>query len=193
MAHDEMNTTTEVITLATLAGQINEAHSQCKNSFREGTQNAIRAGQLLIEAKALCPRGEWGQWVRDNCEFSNRTAEAYMRVAREMPRLLEAKAQRVADLSFRETLKLLGAPKDHPEQSELEAAEQLAAEFDAAYLEWSSVAELCREILGNPNAASEQVKAVRDVASLWEGRFAELKIRYQRELGRVLGLLKGTL
>lgn len=117
--------------LTTLAIQINQEHVNGEAAFKAGIQHALRAGELLLQAKALCPHGEWGQWLKDNCSFSERTAQAYMRVARELPGLTSEKAQRVADLSFRETLALLAEPKeDNPEQFRPEVL-KLTAELEA--------------------------------------------------------------
>jgi hypothetical protein len=95
-----------------LAKQINQEHNECESAFKAGVQHALNAGELLIQAKALCHHGEWGRWLKDNCQFSERTAQAYMRVARELPGLDGDKAQRVAEMSFRETLALLAEPQE---------------------------------------------------------------------------------
>lgn len=104
--------------LLALADKINQEHRLCEQSMREGLAHAINAGNLLIEAKSLCPHGTWGDWLQDNCEVSERTAQAYMRVARGLP-MLEAKAQRVADLSFRDAVKLLAEPTPDGEREQL--------------------------------------------------------------------------
>jgi hypothetical protein len=100
--------------LETLATRINEEHRACDEALREGLRHAVNAGELLIEAKSLCPYGAWGVWLEENFEGSDRTARAYMRVARELPALEEGKRQRVADLSFRDALAELSSPRDEP-------------------------------------------------------------------------------
>lgn len=101
---------TNTMDLATLADQINAEHRACDEALREGLAHAVRAGELLVEAKAQVKHGQWEQWVTENFEGSPRTAQAYMKVAREIPTLDGAKAQRVADLSFRGALKELSVP-----------------------------------------------------------------------------------
>lgn len=96
---------------------INAEHRKCREAIRSGIQYAIRCGELLIEAKAGIPHGGWSKWVADNCEFSARTARAYMQVAR----LPEEKRQRTAHLSFRGTLKLLASPSEKPNLSDIDA------------------------------------------------------------------------
>ncbi len=103
---------TAVVDLTALASRINAEHRACDEALREGLRHSVRAGEMLLEAKGRVRHGEWGAWVRDNFEGSARTAQAYMKVAREIPHLDGAKAQRVADLSFREALKELSAPAE---------------------------------------------------------------------------------
>src|SRR4051794_13759749 len=88
--------------LETLAMKINEEHRRCEQAFKVGLGHALKAGELLVEAKTLCVHGEWGRWLKDNFEGSERTAQAYMKVFRERGQLEEANPQRVADLSYRE-------------------------------------------------------------------------------------------
>ena len=42
----------------------------------------MTAGRLLLKAQACVPVGSWGVWVESKCEFSVRTAQDYMRIAR---------------------------------------------------------------------------------------------------------------
>ena len=50
-------------TLADLAKQINEEHHAAEGALNAGLQHALRAGQLLTQAKALCSHGEWQPWL----------------------------------------------------------------------------------------------------------------------------------
>lgn len=101
---------TDELNLATLADEINAEHRACDAALRAGLNHAVRAGELLAGAKSRVKHGEWGRWLEENFEGSARTAQAYMKVAREIPNLDEAKAQRVADLSYRSALAELSAP-----------------------------------------------------------------------------------
>jgi hypothetical protein len=105
--------------LADLAGRIKAEHEAAGAAMKKGLQHGIAAGSLLIEAKDQVPRGQWLPWLKEHCAISERTAQAYMRVARSFGNLDESKAQRVADLSFRDALYSLSATslilKDLPE------------------------------------------------------------------------------
>jgi hypothetical protein len=97
--------------LAALAARINAEHQEAEGAMRAGLAHAKNAGELLLEAKRRCPHGRWLPWLRANVRFGERTAQAYMRVARRWGEL-EAKAQRVADLPYREAIAMLAAAED---------------------------------------------------------------------------------
>lgn len=99
--------------LDSLATQINDEHRRCESDLQSALQHAINAGQLLIEAKAGVEHGQWLPWLKDNCQCSARTAQAYVRLAKHLPEL-ESNAQRVAHLPVREALALLGTPQPLP-------------------------------------------------------------------------------
>jgi len=63
--------------LPTLAGNIMRAHAEAERSLRSSVEHAIRAGELLLQAKKTCGHGSWSIWLRDNIDFSERLAQAY--------------------------------------------------------------------------------------------------------------------
>lgn len=105
--------------LSTLAAEINRHHRAAESSIRSGLEHALQAGRLLLAVKAQCRRGKWADWLKTNCECSQRTAQSYIRIAKRWPEI-EAKAQHVALLSFRDAVKMLAAPRDVPEQNPTE-------------------------------------------------------------------------
>ncbi len=46
-----------------LAARINAAHEEVKNSIRRGAEHAIKAGRLLLEAKANVGHGNFLKWI----------------------------------------------------------------------------------------------------------------------------------
>jgi hypothetical protein len=95
--------TKEQVTLADLAVQINNEHHQAEAVLNAGLEHALEAGRLLRQAKKQISRGDWLPWLKENFVGSERTAQCYMRVASQFPKL-HGKAQRVADLTFRGAL-----------------------------------------------------------------------------------------
>lgn len=68
--------------LTKLAKGINAEHEACVGSAADAVTHAIKAGEMLIEAKAGLDHGEFIPWVDRNCRFKRRQAQNYMRVAK---------------------------------------------------------------------------------------------------------------
>jgi len=100
--------------LTDLAVQINAEHRQAEQAINTGLQHARHAGELLLQAKGLCDHGQWLPWLLKNFDGSARTARAYMLVVERWPQI-EAKWQRVANLSFRDALRLVAEGVDTTE------------------------------------------------------------------------------
>jgi len=102
----------EIIKLKDIATEINAEQIRIVEACRASVQHAIRAGELLIQAKSMIKHGEWCKWLQDNCTFSERTAQAYMKLAKDFPKLEDSKAKTVADLPLRKALSLLAEPRE---------------------------------------------------------------------------------
>ena len=87
-----------------LAAEILDLKAQAGNAI-------LDIGRKLIAAKELVPHGEWGDWLRDKVEFSERTAQNFMRLAREW-----SNPHAVADLGARKALMLLALPSEEREE-----------------------------------------------------------------------------
>lgn len=95
-----------------LIDRINSEHRECEKAARSAVGHAIAAGDSLIKVKLSLDHGEFGAWIRDNFEGSERTAQAYMRCAMKKDELLRLKPQTSAGLSIDAALKVLSAPKE---------------------------------------------------------------------------------
>jgi hypothetical protein len=117
-------------TLLDLAAQIEAEHQAAVGASRTALEHAVRCGELLIRAKSEIGHGDWIEWLEVNCSVRPRTAQVYMRLARELPKLSEENAQRVAHLTVRDavvavsqtTASIAALPKPDQEQF-LELAE----------------------------------------------------------------------
>lgn len=104
---------TEVLTprsLDELAADFRREHDSALASAVQVVEHAIRAGEVLIEAKEQVPRGQWIAWLeanilRDGCKLS--TATAYMRFARHQDEL-----RRVQPATFQGAVRLLRGEAD---------------------------------------------------------------------------------
>lgn len=90
-----METETEKLLTVNRASEINQLHSEICGIVKMTIEKAIRIGELLIEQKAECGHGYWEPWMRENLQFSPRSAKRYMNCYRHRDQL---KSATVADL-----------------------------------------------------------------------------------------------
>jgi DUF3102 family protein len=108
-------------TLEELRDMANASHRACESSARSLVIHARDCGQTLLAVKARLRHGDFTPWVREHCEFSERQAQRYMRIAANWDKLVHKelgddvnpKTTRAADLSIegltiREAERILG-------------------------------------------------------------------------------------
>jgi hypothetical protein len=95
--------------LADLAARIKREYEASSAAIKRGLDHAIACGSLLIEAKAQLPHGKWLPWLHAHCGVPERSAQLYMRLARNADEI-----RNVADLTVREAATLI-AKADEPE------------------------------------------------------------------------------
>ncbi len=83
---------------------------------------AVQIGQRLSEAKNSIPHGGWLDWLKSETEYSQSTANRFMRIAAEYG----DKQSALTDMSMTNALQLLAIPADE--------RETFAAEVDAEHL-----------------------------------------------------------
>jgi Protein of unknown function (DUF3102) len=110
--------------LTDLGDRINEAHIRAIEHAGKALGHAIACGEMLLEAKAKVPHGQWLPWLRKNITCGERSAQGYMRIAKRVPDPIR---NGVADLSVRDALQYLATPRR-------EMMKALDAELDA----WSA-------------------------------------------------------
>jgi len=93
-----------------LAVKIRQENEQSILSARTSLIHAKRAGELLQKARKEVAHGKWTTWVEANCGMSTRTAQVYMQLAKRWSEL-DAKAQRMTDLTINAARELLAKPK----------------------------------------------------------------------------------
>jgi hypothetical protein len=98
--------------LPELAARIRAEHAATGAALKSSIDHSIAAGELLIEAKAKVPHGGWLPWLGDNCAISERTAQLYMRLAKNRSAIETQMRNSVADLSLNEAAALLMLSSD---------------------------------------------------------------------------------
>lgn len=118
----------------------------------------IGIGQRLIEAKAMLPHGDWLPWLTERVEFSERTAQSFMRLAREW-----SNPQALADLGATKALTLLALP---PEERERFMAENHVVDGEEKSVIDMTSRELEKAVKERDEArrAAEEARAAADAA-----------------------------
>lgn len=86
--------------IETITGEILEAK-------RVGGEAILTIGRCLIEAKAALPHGEWTNWLSERVEYTERTAQRFMRLAQEY-----SNPTALSDLGAVKALALLALPPE---------------------------------------------------------------------------------
>ena len=116
-----------------------------------GGQAVIEIGKRLAEAKAQLKHGEWLPWLSEKVEFSETSAQNFMRVAREY-----GNTQLVGDLGVSKALALLALPASE--------RENFASEKHLVNGEEKSVAEMSKRELEEAVRQQKIAELERDKA-----------------------------
>lgn len=115
-------------TLDELRVEIEHEHAGAVEAYRDAVMHAIRAGELLLEAKKVIGHGGWLDWLEESFPATVRTAQNYMFLARH-----REDAQRVSHLGVGAALRALRAGDLAPVDAERVADElRLDEELPAA-------------------------------------------------------------
>jgi hypothetical protein len=130
---------TEVSTAAlSLVGRINACHRECVKAGNETLKYAVECGELLTEVKAVLKADgstTFGIWVGQFLDFSERSADVYCRLHKDLGKL--PKAQRAALFDEAESIRGLqklisqAVPKATPAPAPAAPPTPAAAQSDA--------------------------------------------------------------
>ena len=73
-------------------------------------KQALDLGGLLLQPKAKVGHGRFGKWLEKNCDLSERSAQRYMALKEQWPKIetwLKTNSATVADLSLRKAEKII--------------------------------------------------------------------------------------
>ena len=60
---------------------INALHRRARQRAESAVDDAVKIGDILKDVKSNLKHGEWQSWIDENCEFSLRTAQLYMKAS----------------------------------------------------------------------------------------------------------------
>lgn len=174
--------------IETITGEILDAK-------RAGGEAILTIGRCLIEAKDMLSHGEWRSWLEERVEFSERSAQRFMRLAREW-----SNPTALSDLGATKALTLLALPPEEREQfmeennvidmsaRQLEqaikerdearaAAEHAAADQRAAEQARDKMAEDMRLLNAAMASAQDAKELAEQESARLEAELADLKAR----------------
>ena len=159
----------EVRTIETITGDILEAK-------RQGGEAILTIGRCLIEAKEMLSHGEWRSWLEERVEFSERSAQRFMRLAREW-----SNPTTLSDLGASKALMLLALPEGERERfvEDHNVIDMSARQLEQAIRDRDE-ARQAAEAAKADAAAAEQARAIAlaEVPGAAESDYG--KSRYQR-------------
>ena len=139
---------------------------------RRGGEAILTIGRCLTEAKQAIPHGEWLPWLNERVEFSERTAQNFMRLAREW-----SNPHALADLGAAKALTLLALPAEERESfiaenhvvggEEKTVIDMTSRELEKAIRERKEAQEAAAKAQAEASAAEQaRAKMAEDMALL---------------------------
>lgn len=176
-----------VVQERTLPVIISEIHIIEHNVAKTALEGAVEIGARLQEAKEKVGHGNFEQWCQENLNYSKRTAENFMKVAREYGGNtgLISKTQALADFSITKALSLLKVPE--------EERETFIEEHDIEGMTTREMEEAIRAANEERDAANAEAEAAESAlkakAEVMDKLSEELE-KKQKKLDRVEAKLK---
>lgn len=92
--------------------ELNKIEKEIIKLKNQTAENMILMGQKFIEAKKLVPHGQWGKWLESKVGFSQRTANQFMRIAKEY----SSNSQAISNLESTKIYLLMELPVEEREE-----------------------------------------------------------------------------
>ena len=176
----------------------------CRQAQSMALMYAVEIGRRLTEAKELLPHGQWGEWLKNEVEFSERSARNFMKLFSEYGSTqlslfsVSLNRQTFADLPYSKALALLAVPEEEREAfaeevkadeksvRELQQAikerdqakkqlEELSAERDQLVKKLDVQKEVSQNVAQNAHEALKENEVLKEKFSKSEGKLKELR------------------
>lgn len=166
--------------IETITGEILEAK-------RVGGEAIITIGQRLIEAKAMLEHGEWLPWLTEQVEYSERTAQKFMKIAREY-----SNPSAVADLGFRKALQLLALPESERDEfiAGNNVVDMTSRELEKAIRERDEARKAAEQAQADSRAAQEARQSMEESLLAANSAMSLARMETEQASNRVADLEK---
>lgn len=158
---------------AQLASEINLITEQTKQMV---LMNFIELGKRLTEAKAMVKHGEWGNWLKERVNYSQRTANNMMKLYAEYGASgIASKSQSIANLSVTQAVALLKIPA--------EEREKFAEQNNAKDM---TIRELKEELAKKKAELAEEQSSTKAALAEAQKRHEQENARYKEQAEKAL-------
>lgn len=182
--------------LSVIVGEIKEIKGMMQRSL---LLYAVEIGRRLVEAKQTVDHGKWGMFLKDEVEFSQSSADNFMRLYEEYGSKqisffgAELKSQTFGNLTYSKALQLIALPEEEREAfmkeenvddmsvRELQEAIRERNEAREAQKKAEEEAEELRKDLEYAEELSAQVEKAKEDAKRSEERLKELEEKIKEE------------
>lgn len=148
-----------------------EVKELCRQAQHMALAFIIEIGRRLVEAKACLPHGEWGDWLTNEVNFSQATANNYMKIFEEygsdqISFFGATNSETFANLPYSKALKLIALPADERETfiEENDVEDMSVRDLDAAIRERNEARAAAEEAQRRAQDAEEAAEEARQAA-----------------------------
>lgn len=153
-----------------------EIKDLCRQAQTMALLYAVEIGRRLEEAKRTLPYGAWGEWLKNEVEFSQSTANNFMRLFAEYGTSqisifgASVDSQTFANLPYSKALQLLAVPKEERESfaKEVNAEDLSVKELKAAIAERDQARKDAEEARAREMEISEKLAEAEAAAAISE-------------------------
>lgn len=174
-----------IITARDIEMVTSDIHYAQRQGARQLLSNLIEIGRLLVEAKSMVPHGEWGKYLEERVNYSQSTANNYMKLYQEYGDNQEsffdsfANSQAFGNLTYTQAIALLALPaEERKEFAETnDVAEMSTRQLEQAIRERNEE----RKAREDAEARAAEQEAVAETAKENENRLRELSEKANAE------------
>lgn len=146
---------------------------------RKGGEAILTIGRCLNEAKDMLPHGEWLPWLNEQVELSERTAQKFMRLAREW-----SNPSALADLGATKALMLLALPKEERDDfvEDNNIVDMTTRQLEQAIRERDEARKAAEEAKAEASTAEQARAKMAEDMALLNARLAGAREDHERAL-----------
>lgn len=157
---------------------INQIEVEIKARAGMITENIIIIGKMLMDVKGRLDHGQFMNWLKDKVNFSQSTANIFMRIAREIPR-----TPGLVSLPYTKALALLDVPEAEREQfaQENNVADKPTREIQRLIQEKEAAEKAKQEAEAAAKVSAEQLETQRHTSQHFQNLADQYSQEYYKE------------